>query len=270
MSVPSSHSSTTTTPSSAGLSQLFTTIPECLGVDGWLFPTTNENGQWNTIATLSKTALVGNTFLGVSGMCVLNLASLARKSSKSGPKSIKNLIILDIGKTTEFFWKNMNTIIKKSNNKETALNNIVQFFLANNSFLLSSPTCKETPAQKLKRAEQCIASIKSEISCKISWLSSNDRFKRIKNIFDNNRFVFKRVNLCETKVIAKIVAIMKQNGLTLDSAYLSNVKEYVSNSQLKAYEESKALLLSKNVNLINTKGRTTIETPLTQRVIITA
>lgn len=72
---------------------------------GKVYATTNELEHGKVVEALKKTASVGNLVIGTAGFCTLNLAAVR--------KDVKYILICDLSVNVQFFWTNIEQIIKK-------------------------------------------------------------------------------------------------------------------------------------------------------------
>ena len=187
-----------------------------------VFLTTNEYNQSSTLEFLKTAPRTGNTFIGPSGFCLLNMAAI-RLTNPSAQEGKDTIIIADISKNMEHFWKQASAIIKDAPSPESVLKSIEDLLNSNaNSYynnecgLFGSKTENEIVKEEIQ-------ALKEEIKNKESWLSDDARFKAIQKVFKNNRFVFTRADLCSTELKNELASFLLKEKLKVDLFYVSNI-----------------------------------------------
>jgi hypothetical protein len=106
-----------------------------------------------------------------------------------------------------------------------------------------------------------------------SWLSSEESYSRIQQIFQNKNFVFIRGDLFKSETTKKVAEILQQKGLFLDTLYLSNLREYAEvQNRLDSFRSAVKelqVICDENTYLVDTRPRCDpLHTcsPLTQRM----
>lgn len=178
---------------------------------------TNEFDSEVTLKKLAKTALSGSAMLGVSTL--FNLDVVAARGEEVN-EQIKYLVVVDISLQVKLFWENLEKIIRKSSDNKEALQFIISDLKENLNEYYPEKTKKEVFPQDFVVLRNTVISGRS-------WLSNADRFKRVKDIFDNNRFVFIHGDFCDLKVTGGIAEAMQVLSLKFDTFYFSNVRESV-------------------------------------------
>jgi hypothetical protein len=228
--------------------------------DVGLFLTTNEKNQEKTLATLHKHPLVGEVMLFVSGFWGLNAAA-ARGPAKG--QKIQYLICLDVCHRVQAFWNHMQVIITKGNSKEEVTGNVIALIQAKHDAFY--------PINSQFVANQYILALKQEIETGVSWLSSDERFRVIKHIFDANHFVFKGIDVCDQDAMLALSKSVSDLGLRFDCIYLSNIREYAEYEQrLQEFHEGIKCLKSSTSDqtlFIDTKPKQAKQDGLVQRVM---
>jgi 3-methyladenine DNA glycosylase Tag len=169
-----------------------------------------------SLEKIADQTLTGDTIFGTSGFYTLSLASLKRTPG-NGFDKIKNILIADISENTRAFWKDMSRIIRGCPEREKAINLIIQRL----------ETKKDTYFPRSPRsAEMYSQDIMQSIQSGESWLSTDDRYQRIYEIFLSEGFQFVSCNLFDESDVAKIMQNIEQAEATIDSTYFSNIHEY--------------------------------------------
>lgn len=183
--------------------------------------TTNEQRTDVTLDILRNNPITGNTVFGVSCFFTLDAAAVRGTKCLKSERSIERIVIFDRGVRVEHFWNKAEEIIKTSDNRldvidriHTLLENNSQRYFGGSSFLVEDGL------------EITCAAFNHTIDQNLSWLSDDTRFTVIKEIFDRNHFIFKRVDLFDPAATKVFSELMKEENMTLDTAYLSNINEY--------------------------------------------
>jgi len=193
---------------------------------GFVYPVTNETGQKETIQTMENLPSAGNTLIGVSVFFLLNVAAVRGDA-------IKALMCIDLSSRVEAFWYDFKKVITSSVTIEETTRKVIELVTQKASVYFKD-NCSQVPIELLKR----------EISEGVSWLSSDERFCRIKRIFAEGRFVFMLADLRNAETTYSIREKMTRIGLVADSVYLSNLYDCNRNSA------KKELLLTSVRNLL--------------------
>jgi hypothetical protein len=254
---------------SINLPSLFSSVPPCASYNDanhTVFLTTNEEGQEKTLNTLARHPVNGNTMIGVSGFFTLNAASV--RGTRSGTaQEIDYVIILDRSDKVALFWQDMSSLIQNKGSREQTLLAIQELILREHSrYFLDS---KGNP---FSNAVSRCSMLNQEIGNSISWLSSDAQYARIKRIFDTHHFAFIKIDLCDLTAMRVFSEILKQNNLTVDTAYLSNVYEYTivyKNTQLnrRYYIESLRPLIAPNTLVVHAPSRVCVKCDSLYQVI---
>jgi hypothetical protein len=222
-----------------------------------LFLTTNERGDQATFEKLAKESVEGNTLIAVSGFFGLDLASI--KGTKSGsPKRIEHIIVLDRSPRVEHFWAEMKTIIKGTTQRDEVIKKILDLLERKKEIFFSGDE-DETSSEVLKDQ---INDLQLTIKHGISWLSSDERFNRIKAIFDREAFTFIRMDLCDSQAATILAAEMKKINFTTDTLYLSNVYEYIVRIEDEQFHRTLMEGLFKSAALLMNPRTTVIHAPM--------
>ncbi len=209
------------------------------GKDEWdyrLFLTTNEKGQEATLDRLSKEPRSGNTIMGVSGFFVFNAAA-----ARTQPDDL-SILLVDCSKRVEFFWKNILPKLQRANDRIDAMTCICNELTSNaNRYYHPEEVSKftavngqiqeakpEDPKQERLTPDlfvrgSVIPSLMNEVRNGSSWLSTDEKFKKIQKIFNEKRFHFKLIDLLNPKSAQELKEFAKKHQLTIDTLYFSNV-----------------------------------------------
>lgn len=240
---------------SVSIPGVFDGVRECSLVSNYehrLFLTTNEADQDVSLEKLARHETVGDTIMGVSCFFTLNIASCRGLTSRDSRARIKHIVMLDRSAALKDFWGHAIEIIKSSADRVEVKDKIVVLVKERCRFY-GYESCESCLSSW---AEREIRDFQSEIDRGDSWLSSDIRFARIKQIFDESHFVFKSVDWFDGEAVIDIVERMKRCGMVLDTLYTSNLNEYAeSEDRLREFQRSIDPLLSRDVFLISTKIR---------------
>lgn len=246
-------------------------IPPCPGKDDWshrVFLTTNEDGQERTLSILEKTPLHGDTMIGVSGFFILNAAAIRGRTSSG---RIENIILFDRSVRVEHFWERMQAIITGSEHRGEVFEKVAALLDNEKHWYYNRTEPLSKGEEDPRYAHQTyIQELRAEMEMGQSWLSSDEKFARIKAIFVQGRFIFKRADLTDVEAFRSIGLALKAEGLQVDTVYLSNTFEYLKSGKLEAdFGESVEQLVAVNTLLVQTQWpRIRLSDPLEQVVYI--
>lgn len=215
--------------STSSLQSALQTISPSSGInDRWhrVFLTTNEAKAKNTLDTLAATPIKGDAMIGVSGFFILNAAAQRTKSSDPSQK-IKKIIVLDRSSRVEHFWEHVKEIICEASAREEVFENLLD--------LLEKEKNRYYGESDLDFLyyKQALKGLDRDVKAHTSWLSDDLRFKTIQEIFKNDGFIFRRINLSDDQKTKSIHRILEEHGLAVDTLYLSNVADYMENAEEK-------------------------------------
>ncbi len=180
---------------------------------------------------LRKMGPVGNLAIGIGGFCTLDLASVR--------ENIDYILIVDVSARTQLFWKKMLPIIRNAEDRKDCEKKIHQNII---SWIENYGHCD-------KNTEYYI----SLLIKGTSWLSREDRFSRIKEIFSNNRFAFIRMDITDNKAVRALQAIHDSNGLIADIMYLSNIINFIQAEDLEKFGCALSILTTSKTIFIDTE-----------------
>lgn len=253
------------------LSVHFGAVKECEEVfDDYMhriFLTTNEGNHDKVLDDLKKEALIGNTvvdehggsaFIAVSGFCGLNLASVRGEDSENADEKIDALIVLDRSSRVEAFWKEMKEIIVSSETRHEVIAKLEK--------LVETDLFKGVKLPSHIKYDP-LTGLREEILKGTSWLSTTRRFNKIKEIFVNNRFIFKRVDVTDRESMQSLKEAIQNAQLKVDALYVSNIAEYLKPDEAIPFKEGMRLIAQNNTLVVDTAPRPTKDAPLKQRVV---
>lgn len=212
-----------------------------------VFLTAHEFKKEHILSALEKTKTCGTVVIGTSCLYSLDLFSIQRQGG-----NLKHLIIIDISEHVNLFWKNFEAIILGAKNRIECLESITQDVKRNckNYF----PKCTSEDV-----AHDNILLLKLDIFQNVSFLSSDDRFKTIQNLFIEKRFAFVQGTFFGSNYIETISEYLLHRDWKIDILYLSNLHEYAESADFlelyrKAISDFK-LVMSDDTNIIDTEPK---------------
>lgn len=244
-------------------SQAFDCIPDCFPSNEKIYLTTNERNQEKTLALAKSEPLVGNTLLAVSGFFGLNVASV--RADRYDGSTLDYIVMIDRSFRIQKLWKEIQEIVLQSSLNTEALSRIKKVLVDKAdkfwpSCFCDKPGCEaKSKSYAIEYANSYIEDLEKEVLTEVSWLSSQTKFLKIKHIFDKRHFIFKRLDFFDKKNMQLLSKTFKHLRLTLDTSYLSNIREYAEIShQLTNFRESIAelrLSMTDKTLIIDTEPR---------------
>jgi hypothetical protein len=212
--------------------KISTTFENEVYKDYQVFIFTNEEGENKTIAKLKTIARLGNAFIGTSGFCSLNLASV---------REISYIVMIDPSSRTKLFWERIGSLIITFSKREESLEKIQEHIREN--LLDYQDTIRD------------IEFLCEELEQETSWLSDDVRFERIYKIFKNKQFVFLQADITDFAVCKQVKKIFKEFRIQVDTAYLSNIHDCLFPQRYESYGKSLKYLLSDHSIIVDTNPR---------------
>jgi len=198
----------------------FSTVPSPVTEEDDFYLTTTEHNDNQVLDAAAKSKVgAAKVALFTSGFFGLNLASV-RDSATSSTEGVEYLLNVDYSSTVEYFWEHVKPIIV-SNDRKGTIAKINDFIFTNRNKLFPGCSCCS-----VRKAESGLRNLQREISQGTSWLSSDERFQKIQSIFKANKFACVRADLTDEKATEEIARNLAEKGLTLDTIYVSNIREY--------------------------------------------
>lgn len=177
----------------------------------------NELCQAKVLDTLKKTKIVGNTAIGVGTFFILNAVAVT--------PTIERIFVFDRSPRVTHFWEKAIEIIKRSKTRFDVILAIEALLKKESTRYFEEWGMKDSIDATAKG--ECEA-FQANIAEGISWLSHDEKFNRIKEIFHRNCFVFARVDLFNVISMCRFKRLLEENNLTLGLAYLSNISQFCS------------------------------------------
>jgi len=220
---------------------------------------TNELEQEKTYELLAKEPIQGNAVIGVAGFFLLNVVALRGTRCDQAQGSIDHIILIDRSLRVEHFWKEMQPIISSATTRFGVLNKVHELIESHKERYFSGgkETCDEYIAIEMHL-------LSKNLAAGVSWLSSDEQFRRVKRIFDNQTFIFKRLDLCDLDAFTQLGQILKERKISIDTAYISNCMEFVipQPEQLFYFKSSLEQIIAPDTQVIHT-SRSVAKTYLT-------
>jgi hypothetical protein len=193
-----------------------------------VWPCTNEEGQEETQRIIRDQPVRGNAIYGCSGFFVLNLASLSPE--------ITHVSIFDLSDRVREFWSEAQKIF---------LDPFLTYETAEKRFLSFVET--------YRHGEQLL----QECQHNLSFLSSEERFERIRAIFLRDHFSFTKLHLGDPDQFHRFLDTQAAQGARPQIIYLSNIPTTISamGESIEGFEKFRRSmeLLPKNAIIIEAK-----------------
>jgi len=229
---------------------------------GPIFLSTNETDLERTHSILQQIPLCGNTVAAPGCLSTLDIASIERPSSE-GNTAIEYVIAYDIHKRVQFVWeKIILSALTKAPTRQICIQlipHLVELYWEN--------------IGSVNTLEKDLEIFKNRIARNISFLSSDERFDRIKAMAMQGRILFKPLDLFKPRQVERFLKWCDGQNMRLDTLSLSNISEYASvrrpETFIPTYEAFHASYesLPKNINIIHAL-RSEIDKFARQRVLL--
>jgi hypothetical protein len=185
------------------------------GQNPTIFLVTNEMGQEDVQDSLENMPTRGNAIVGTSCFMTLNLASIPRDGVP-----IEHIAIFDIADRVSLFWNNIAPLIERAQNREEFLQNLREDLEQNAHSYFN---LKGVSADKV--AERKFEELTYEMDLELSWLSNDERFTKVQEIFRRNRFAFHQLDFTNPEQVGRFLGGLERNGARIDTFYVSNIGE---------------------------------------------
>jgi len=189
-----------------------------------VFVVTNELHSEKVLESMKERLITGNTGIYTSGLFSLDLAA-AERAHSSG--DLENIIVIDRASNVRDFWSETEKIIRDNDNKDNAFQKIKELITKNKNryFPTSGLTADHT------------SSLAAKINTGMSFLSTDEKYKKIRDIFCNDRFAFIQLDLCDQDSTKRLGELLVARSLTIDTLYVSNIYGLLSNDLEEALEK---------------------------------
>jgi hypothetical protein len=179
-------------------------LKEGSGIDPYFDFVTNEVGTEYTLQVLTDQPVHGNIIIAPGGFFALDAAAVRPTFFPY------HILILDPDPRVDMFWKKMAPKIREAKDRNSLITKIKQEFI---------PECKT------KFARDVEARFSSDIHDGRSWLSNDEKFKRIKEIFLNERFAMIRQDIAVSSIISRR---LEESDLMVDVIRVSDFGSILS------------------------------------------
>jgi len=159
----------------------------------YVFACTNELGQSETQMVFAQVPPRGKGVYGCGGSCTLNFASLRDEFTHIG--------IFDINPKVGLFWMRIVKILTKEG--------------------LTLSDAKNEIFTYLKNDPNALSELHREIHDRLSFLSTELRFERIRKLLHN--FSFTRLNFYDPTAVGAFLETQRARGATFHMFYISNI-----------------------------------------------
>ncbi len=200
-------------------------ISPCKKWDDWnhrVYISSNEKGQRQTLSTMAKERIVGDTMMGVSTFFTLDMAAVRGTRSEGGGE-IRHVVVFDRSARVEHFWGEVIKIMASADHRIAVIEKI-KILLRENCLQYYDGHENFDPK---RLCEAYIKEFQEDIDSSTSWLSNDIKFARIKKIFDEKAFTFLRLDAAEPKGFEQLKKRFLERKMVVDSIYLSNIGEYL-------------------------------------------
>ena len=200
--------------------------------------TTNEISQ-KAMSQLSQLPRLGNAIGGSSCFHLLNTYSTL------SDQGIEYVIGMDLSPATQQFWKDVEPIILGNSSREDIAHQ-VEHLVKTNKDIYFEPECGIPTELWAKSASK---SFYKEITNNNSWLSSDKTTQAVRALFEEKRFIFVPIDLCNPESTSQLSAAMKADNIKLDTLYLSNILDCAT-EPLPFYKSAENLLNAEGTHVI--------------------
>ncbi|MFI5343059.1 MAG: hypothetical protein ACHQUC_02435 [Chlamydiales bacterium] len=256
----------------SGVGEAFKNIPLSGSLEGWndrLYLTPNENCT-DAFEKLTRQPITGNTVIGSSGLCTLNIVALRGIKAASNPEKIEQILLIDRSPCTEYFWESMQGIMTSSPDRATATDKIKAHLKENQLLycqnivkaLHSSPSFARLSEAELREeiVQKVIDFLDQEIERGESFLSSDAYFAKIKRIFNENRCLFLRMDFQNEASMALLAERMKELHWSTDLIYLSNIAEFIDTERRDESVDARRAAYISSIDKLTRQGTLFLKT----------
>lgn len=176
------------------------------GNRGCLWTFTNETNCEKTLSFLRESPPCGNTAICVGGLFALDAASM---------RNIDYLLIVDTSSSVKSFWEQMKPLIKQSCSREDLKKKMVEEIRFEKNSIIDFN--EKTLIQEIENQGE------------ISFFSSEERYNKIRDIFQKDHFAFIPLDLCNSDISCfnSIGSQLKLANCKIDMIYTSNIEAIV-------------------------------------------
>ncbi len=199
---------------------------------------TNENYDLQKIESLPPH---GNLMIAVSCFFALNVYAVR--------KNLDYLLIVDRGSRVNIFWNKALEIIKETERPKDALESLKNHIIKDHETYFSSDDEEISAYDSALYRLKCL---KEEFDNGVSFLSTEEKYKRVRSLLISQRFSIKQVDISDWEAMKKIGSLLKTHQLGLDILYISNVPKYSKDEDcIKYLYKSLPYLLKSDTHIID-------------------
>lgn len=206
---------------------------------GGVYITTNESNLPAVRKILLNTPKVSEScHIGFSGW--YNFDIMALRESAYG-------LICDFNPENKIFLEKTLELLKSSQTREI-------FVKAIRQYIQSTPIRFEFNVGDESSAQDSDEEVRNELTREGSWLSNDKGFEHIKTLAKQDKIAVITQNICNSHQFQKIAKIYQDNGISIDTLYLSNIWSPVSmegEKAKKSYLSTVHYLIKPNTKIIN-------------------
>lgn len=177
---------------------------------------TNESNFEETLNKVGYSSLTQLNTVHLGASCLYNL-DLACRSG------VDHIVIFDISSRVEQFWQAVEKIIVNSANRLEVYEKLNSLFYED----FGKYFCDEkgpNPSLEKRLAKIYADTLAKDVIEGNSWLCSDERFNKIKNIFSRHHFRFVLLDLSKPREFLQLLQL-KDLDLKIKTIYLSNILE---------------------------------------------
>ena len=222
-----------------------------------VYITTNERGLEKARSILRQKPLQPQScHIGFSGWYNLDIISL-RKSTYG--------ILCDFSPAQKSFLEQTFNVVKQSFTRQIFVEKMLAYLNSPaGSRITFSPNFNRGPIICSDQREE----IKSELTQDGSWLSSDEGFKYIRNLVLKDKISVLSMDVRDTKRFKLISKLFQDNGIVVDTLYLSNICDYMFKPLDKArYSDTVHALIEQNTLIIHCPAPTDIYVMFTEKTL---
>lgn len=78
--------------------------------------------------------------------------------------------------------------------------------------------------------EGAVFFFENELDRKESWLFSDEKFDVIKHMYEDDKIMHVKWNICDVQMFLKVQRLITENGLSVDTVYVSNIYEWLKSA----------------------------------------
>lgn len=145
-------------------------------------------------------------------------------------------IVADISDCVFEFYSETKKCVIRAENRESFVNDMLNSFKDDR---YQRKYCREKLSFYIDQLEK-------ELFREESWLSTDEGFNFIKDLYQNNRIVHLRLDIVDTESFFKIKVFLDENSLSLDTLYVTNIADWL----IKIGNDERGNVLEKMVQSI--------------------